>query len=235
MKNYRTIRGKQIHVNQLATESRKYTVKHTKVPKSSMPSTGEWEEKKYPQPKRLRKRKRGFKFVKNGDAYVKIRYDYPSEFPRIEVPKITVEDKIEMTQKLKLAKWEKRNPRPVPQDSDQKDIFENQFVPEWEQRRNKEIERIRDFAVSLYHKLVLTGRYQPTEGKFEEKKVGELKDKNQEGNKINELCPTKSKLLKMAKELTNTAAKEDKSLVATHLKDHKGERGRIILPDKIAA
>lgn len=231
MKKWRTIKGKKIHVKQLATESRLRTVKHTKIPKSSMPSTGEWEHKKYPQPHRLRKRCRGYKFV-NG---VRTRYDYPSEFPAIPRVVVTRDDRVKATEELKLKKWEMLHPRPVPENSDQKDIFEDQFIPEWESLREKEKKRIRDFAISLYHKLELIGRFQPTEGKFEEKKVGELKDTNSEGNKINELCPTKSKLLKQAKEITNKIANENKTLVATRLKDHDNKRGRIIIPDKIAA
>lgn len=202
------IRGKRIHINQLATESRKRSVKNMTIPKFKEDlSTGEWENKKYPQPKNLTV--------------------FPLSTPR---PVPTKEDKIRITEELKIKKWEKRHPRPVPENADQKDIFENQFVPEWEAMREKELQRIRDFVVSVYDKLKLTGRFKKSEDKFEEKQVAELKDNKQEGNNVNELDPKKSKLLKKAQKVTNKIAKKDKKLVCTNLKDHKGKKGRIILP-----
>lgn len=202
------IRGKRIHVNQLATESRKRSVKNMTIPKFKKDlSTGKWEHKKYPQPKNLTV--------------------FPLSTPR---PIPTKEDRIRITEELKIKKWEKRHPRPVPENADQKDIFENQFVPEWEALREKELQRIRDFVVSVYDKLKLTGRFKKSEDKFEEKQVAELKDNRQEGNEINELDPKKSKLLKKAQKITNKIAKKDKKLVCTNLKDHKGKKGRIILP-----
>ena len=208
MKKYRIIRGKRIHVNQLATESRKRSVKNMTIPKFKKDlSTGEWEHKKYPQPKNL------------------------TVFPLSALrPVPTKEDRIRITEELKIKKWEKRHPRPVPENADQKDIFENQFVPEREALREKELQRIRDFVVSVYDKLKLTGRFKKSEDKFEEKQVAELKDNRQEGNEINELDPKKSKLLKKAQKVTNKIAKKDKKLVCTNLKDHKGKKGRIILP-----
>ena len=234
MKHYRIIKGKKIHVNQLASESRKRTVKHIGIPKSSMPSTGEWEQKKHKEPKSMCKKHTKWITIKENGVYSRIKKTFPSTFPPIQRVVQTKEEKMEIHERMKLEKWEKRNPRPVPEDGMEKDIFENQFVPEWEARREKEIQRIRDFVVSVYDKVKLNGRFEKPGGQFIEKEVAEIKD-NGDGNKINEVCPTKSKLMKQAKKLTNALAKKDKTLVCTHIKDNKGEKGSIILPDRLAA
>ncbi len=239
------IRGRKIHVNQLATESRKRSVKNMTIPKCRVKlidgynpeiernGNGKWKTEKHKQPKRLRRAFKGYVWAYDKErgvntlTFVKHKSEYRPTTPR---PVPTKEDKIRITEELKIKKWEKRHPRPVPENDDQKDIFENQFVPEWEAMREKELQRIRDFVVSVYDKLKLTGRFKKSEDKFEEKQVAELKDNRQEGNNVNELDPKKSKLLKKAQKVTNKIAKKDKKLVCTNLKDHKGKKGRIILP-----
>lgn len=130
----------------------------------------------------------------------------------------------------KLAKWEKKHPRPVKEDETQPDLFEAQFVVPWEKEREDALERIRDFVVSVYDKLPLTGRFKKTENEYTESLVAELKDKNMDGHRVNELDPEKSKLLKKAQVVTNKVKAKRPSLVATNLKDHKRLKGRIILP-----
>lgn len=127
----------------------------------------------------------------------------------------------------KVKKWERKHPKPCPDD----DLFKDEMIPAWNQAREQAIERIRDFVVSMFDKLPLTGRYKESDSKFVEKPVTELKDKDGEGHMINDLNPKKSKLLNKAQKVTNKEKAKNAKLVATNLKDHKRKKGRMILPD----
>lgn len=130
----------------------------------------------------------------------------------------------------KTARWEKKHPRPIKENVNEPDLFEAQYIPKWEADRDVAIERIRNFVVSVYDKLPLTGRYKESDNKFTEKPVAELKDVNGEGHRVNELNPSTSKLLDKAQKATNKEKAKNAKLVATNLKDHKRTKGRIILP-----
>ena len=197
-----------------------------------------WEYERHKQPKSLRRYKKrkytGEKWVTNSVGCTMRVYDikrharndfktfsnYPYNLPKM--------NKIEYMEKLvqhKLDKWERKNPCPAEKD----DLFKGEFVDPWVIERNKAEERIRDFVVSVYDKLLLTGRYKINESKYTEEKVAELKDVNGEGHHVNTL-PVKSKLLKKAQDVTNKEKAKHPNLVATNLRDHKKQKGRIILP-----
>jgi len=126
----------------------------------------------------------------------------------------------------KMKKWERKHPKPCPTD----DLFKEEFIPMWEKEREEALIHIRDFVVSMFDKLPLTGRYKEGENKFTEKPVAELKDVNGEGHRVNEL-DSKSKLLDKAQKVTNKEKAKNAKLVATNLKDHKRKKGRVILPE----
>ena len=130
----------------------------------------------------------------------------------------------------KLAKWERKHPCPVKTDGDQKDLFEEEYVIPWRQQREIALERIRDFVVSMYDKLQLTGRFKKVNEDFVEQKVAEIKDVNMEGHHINDLNPETSKVLKVAQKITDKTKKKHPNLVCTNLRDHTRKKGRIILP-----
>lgn len=132
--------------------------------------------------------------------------------------------------KHKIAKWEKKNPCPVKEDQNPPDIFEREYLVPWKAKRDLAIERIRDFVVSVYDKLPLTGRFEKSSNEFIEEPIAEIKDVNGEGHNVNELDPKKSKLLKIAQKVTNKTKEKRHNLVCTNLKDHKRKKGRIILP-----
>jgi len=121
----------------------------------------------------------------------------------------------------KTKKWEHKNPQPM-------DMFTEE-VEKWKQLRETAIERIRDFVVSVYDKLILTGRYKINENKYREEKIAEIKDINGEGHHVNEL-PKSSALMKKVQGLVDREKARDKRLVAGNLRDHKKQKGRIILP-----
>lgn len=277
MKNYRIIKGKKIHVNQLASYSRKFTVSNTKkgispviahkhiggdIPKDKLitspysgiqyvmtnphpvygnlfgvsitgydwvpideykASTGLlWEHKKYPQPKRLhKKQKEKTVSCKTSLTHTRILPARKSEFPSYILPKMNRVQYMEKLVEHKLAKWERKNVCPA-------EMF-TEDVEKWKQERETMKERFRDFVVSIYDKLHLTGRFVVAKDKYTEEKVAEIKDVDGEGHHINDL-PKTSKLIKKAQKITNETKAKRQNLVATNLKDHKKQKGRIILP-----
>lgn len=194
-----------------------------------------WKQGRHKQPKNLHKKRKAWKKVLMVDPCtpedVKLPYvykkEYPakkSEYPDYILPKL---NKVEYMEKLvehKVKKWERKNPQPA-------DMFVED-VEKWKQERETAKERFRDLVVSIYDPLPLTGRFviaKENSATYQEEKVAELKDINGEGHKVNEL-PKDSKLIKKAQKVTNETKAKRPNLVATNLKDHKRQKGRIILP-----
>ena len=180
-----------------------------------------WSNEKYPQPKNLRKKVTFWITTKDGKNYIFHKSQYPDYTPH----KMS---KIEYCEKLvehKLKKWERKNPSPA-------DMF-TEDVEKWKQLRETMKERFRDFVVSIYDPLPLTGRFVVAKEKsaaYTEEKVADIKDIDGEGHRVNEL-PKDSKLIKKAQKITNETKAKRSNLVATNLKDHKRQKGRIILPE----
>ena len=192
-------------------------------------------EEGFKQPKRLikcKKRKYGKKHeTTNGVGGIMMvqntkrhkRNDFKTFFKNYpyKLHKMNHVEYMENLVKHKTKKWEHKNPQPM-------DMF-TEDVEKWKQQRETAIERIRDFVVSVYDKLVLTGRYKISENKYREEKIAMVKDINGEGHHVNAL-PASSALIKRAQGLVNRAKIQDKRLVAGNLRDHKKQKGRIILP-----
>lgn len=133
----------------------------------------------------------------------------------------------------KLHKWEQKHPCPVEKD----DLFYAQQYPIWEQEKQSAEERLRDLVINKYtNKLLLIGRFETSESKYEEHEVAKIVDKFGETVKsggVNNLS-VKSKVMRKAQHITNITKKKHPKCVCTNLRDHKKQRGRILLP-KIAA
>lgn len=161
-------------------------------------------------------------------------YRVPSEaaemYNRTVPKKMTMQEYWEALVQHKLAKWIRKNPRPIKDDANNPDLFEAQYIPEWEAKRDLALERFRDFVVSMYDKLPLSGRFKKSDNNYVEEHVADIKDINGEGHKVNELNPETSKLLKSVQKVTDDTKAKRSNLVATNLKDHKRTHGRIILP-----
>ena len=169
-----------------------------------------WEHKKYPQPKSY------WKEVIDGK---------PTMVESTSLHKDPVKmNRVQYMEKLvehKLARWERKNVCPA-------EMF-TEDVEKWKQERETMKERFRDFVVSIYDKLHLTGRFVVAENNYTEEPVAEIKDVDGEGHHVNDL-PKTSKLIKKAQKITNEVKSKRQNLVATNLKDHKQKKGRIILP-----
>lgn len=173
------------------------------------------------QPKNLRKKKSYWRTTKDSKVYVSHKSEYRDYTPH----KMNKTEYCEKLVEHKLKKWERKNPAPA-------DMF-TEDVEKWKQLRETAKERFRDFVVSIYDPLPLTGRFviaKEGSAKYIEEKVAEIKDINGEGHHVNEL-PEDSKLMKKAQKITNETKAKRKNLIATNLKDHKRQKGRIILPE----
>ena len=225
-------------VANLAAYSRQHTVRNCTITianEDAIKRQGEWKHEKYPQCKSLHKRIHGQKWIKHKDGTVELKkWDYQSEYPNPQDyqkklwKNLGKAAKMELYTQDKLKKWEKKHPKPCPND----DLFKDEFIPQWEHEREEALIRIRDFVVSMFDKLPLTGRFKVSETgtvQYQEEKITELKDINGDGHRVNELDKN-SKLLKKAQETVNKVHAKRTNLVAGNLKDHKRQKGRMILP-----
>lgn len=134
----------------------------------------------------------------------------------------------------KLQKWEKKHPCPVKKD----DLFYSQQYPIWEQEKQSAEERLRDLVINKYtNKLSLIGRFEIDDNKYEELEVAKITDKFSETVKaggVNNLS-AESKVMRKAQHMTNITKKKHPKCVCTNLRDHKKQRGRILLPKMAAA
>ena len=135
----------------------------------------------------------------------------------------------------KLKKWIKNNPCPVEKD----DMYYSQYFPEWDTKRQSAEEYLREAVINKYtNKLSLVGRFKTSEEKYEEHEVAKVTDKFNEtvtAGGVNKLS-VKSKVMRKAQRLTNITKKKNPTCICTNLKDHKRQRGRILLPEvKMAA
>lgn len=164
--------------------------------------------------------------------YVLLKRDSIAIESSRKVKKINHTELMEGYVQHKLKKWEAKNPCPVEKD----DLFYEQQYPEWAAKRQKAEEYLRDVVINKYtNKLSLVGRFEIDDNKYEELEVAKIADKFSETVKaggVNNL-PVESKVMRKAQYMTNITKKRHPKCVCTNLRDHKKQRGRILLP-KIA-
>lgn len=152
------------------------------------------------------------------------------------VPKrMTREEFWEKLAQGKLEKWIKKHPRPIKDNVNEPDLFEAQYVPEWEAERDAALERFRDFVVSVYDKLHIVGNRVAKEphGHMEGSTVAEVKDVDGKGHDVNypNLKPT-DKLYKNATKAATIAMDKDSTIVDCSLKNHKKTQTRPLIDAK---
>ena len=235
MKNSRE-RAKQVRrrkVAQLAAYSRRHTVNNCTIPNIAIKGTGKWNipQEGYLQAKSLRKKYKKKYYNKDGTIRKTVTHSSDwNKFPSHIIPHITKKRCQELLIEEKTKKWINKNPCPIKPDDKQQDLFEQEFMTPWKEAFNKAVEHIREVVLSKCDKLPLTGRFQKSDTEFVEEKVADIKDTEREGDKINQLDPKKSSLLKKAQKKTNQVKAKRSNLVCTNLRDRKNKRGRIILP-----
>ena len=177
--------------------------------------------------------KKHVEWVYNKETHMTEKVHVPSTFPTKKFDdyqkslwkNLGKAAKMEAYTQDKLKKWEKKHPKPCPDD----DLFKDEFVPKWEKDREEALIRFRDFVVSMFDKLPLVGRFKTSTAAYQEKMIAELEAKNGEGHKVNDLKPD-SKLMKKAQHETDRVHAKHANLVCANLKDHKRKKGRIVLP-----
>lgn len=187
-----------------------------------------WEYERHKQSKSLRKKYKKKYYMKDTHDIRKI-VEHPSDYANFKnfpytLPKMNRVEYYEKLVEHKLAKWERKNPKPA-------DMFVEE-VEKWNQERENAKQRIRDFVVSVYDPLLLTGRFvvgKEPSATYQEEKIADVKDINGEGHKVNAL-PKNSKLIKKAQKIVDETKHKRDNLVCGNLKDHKRQKGRIILP-----
>lgn len=190
----------------------------------------------YKQTKSLRKKKVVKKpvFEKIGNKRLFVGYKtvtYKSEYPNYTSKKMSREEYIEKYINYKTAKWEKLHPKPILEDDKQKDIFESQYLPQWETERTNAVIRIRDFVVSVYDKLNLYTRHANGGVFTHETKIAELQDKTGVGNEPANIKPD-SPLYKKAEKLVIEKAEKDNTVTSGRLESYDKKKGKIIVPNK---
>lgn len=178
-------------------------------------------------------KKHGIKGIKRKKPwYLLLKRDSIAIESSRKVKKINHTELMEGYVQHKLKKWEAKNPCPVEKD----DLFYEQQYPEWAAKRQKAEEYLRDVVINKYtNKLSLVGRFEIDDNKYEELEVAKIADKFSETVKaggVNNLS-VESKVMRKAQHMTNITKKKHPKCVCTNLRDHKKQRGRILLP-KIA-
>ena len=114
------------------------------------------------------------------------------------------------------------------------DLFEKQYIPEWEAKRDRALERFRNFVVSIYDKLHVVGnKVDRKEGKMIGNVVAEIKDVDGKGHDVNyPNLREDDKLYKNATKAAITAMDKDPTIVDCDLKNHKGNQKRPLIHAK---
>lgn len=221
-------------VAHLASVSRLYSVNNTTIPKADLTSNNfkeveqfghkmyvntdiqengngkKWKKEKHLQPKSLTKKELKTIYKRHLDLQKKMGI---AEF-------------MEAMTNHKLAKWEKKNPCPVKENQNPPDLFEEQYLIPWKGERDKAIERIRDFVVSVYDKLHVVGN-KKSKYKLISKTVALVKDTDQKGHDVNH--PSLKETDKLYKIATNAAQKamdKDPEIIDCDLLNHKKDQKR---------
>lgn len=172
---------------------------------------------------------------KKGAWYMLDKKERKDMYNRTIPKRMTREERWEALAQAKLAKWEKKNPCPIKDNVNEPDLFEAQYLPQWQAERDAALERFRDFVVSVYDKLHIVGNRVAKEphGHMEGSTVAEVKDVDGKGHDVNypNLKPT-DKLYKNATKAATIAMDKDSTIVDCSLKNHKKTQTRPLIDAK---
>lgn len=204
-----------------------------------------WKHERHKQPKRLikcKKRKysswKSYSPTTNGQKEVKRekRNDFVKFFPNYpyNIPKMSKEKYWEKLTEHKLARWERKNPCPVKDDSTTPDLFAAEHLGPWRATRDKMKEHFRDVVISMYDKLAIVGNYVDRKNKKVKKKVvATIKDIDGKGHNVNHPdLSINHKLYKNAVGAAKVAMRADHSIIDCDLMNHKKSQVRPLLITK---
>ena len=165
--------------------------------------------------------------------FILLKRDFIKIESRRKVKKLNRIELMEGYVQHKLQKWERKHPCPVKKG----DLFYSQQYPVWNAEKDSAEEHIRNLIVAKYDKLQLVGRFSSTNELFHEQEIAQIRDNGETAKYggVNNL-PETSKVMKTARIITNKVKAKRGNLICSNLKDHKKQRGRILLPNmKVAA
>lgn len=134
----------------------------------------------------------------------------------------------------KLKQWEVENPCPVNTDGSTKDLFEEQYLPQWKKAREEAEEHIRDLVVSMYHKLKIVGnKVDYSKGKMHPEVIATVKDEDMKGHHVvHPKLKTTDKLYIKATNAAQKAMDKDVTIVDADLLNHKETEKRPLIHAK---
>lgn len=130
----------------------------------------------------------------------------------------------------KINKWERKNPKPIKEDPFQKDLFENYFMQEWNNKREKALESIRDLLSKKYYKTKYFHLYhvfRDDKNVMHKNLIQRIVDKEDEGKVINYLND-KHCIIKLAITWADSLCLNDNFMYVQITNDDES-LGRIIL------
>lgn len=208
----------------IATISRRTTVNNCTILKAYSPSSTEWKipENGYKQPKSLHKKI----VIKQTGKIIKSNFPDYKKYEKMLWKNMGIAAKQNAHVDLIMKQWEAKHPKPCEKD----DIFKDEFIPIWNEEREKALENARNLVVSIYNKLQVIGRFE-INNVYEEKPVTNIKGYKQEGHHINvDDLKQNSKTIKKVQLIANNLYKNNKNLYCVKLKDYKGKIERVVLP-----
>lgn len=135
--------------------------------------------------------------------------------------KMTHEEYKERLIEAKLADWVKKNPRPVPKNDAQKDLFEAQFMVPWVQAHTEAREKIVKFVENIGNRVKVFARYERDTGpNMYPTKIMELRS---DGKPLIEKSGyynnQDSSVVRKVQRAANALSKQDPSLIALKIVD----------------
>lgn len=130
----------------------------------------------------------------------------------------------------KINKWERKNPKPIKEDPFQKDLFENYFMQEWNNKREKALESIRDLLSKKYYKAKYFHIYhvfKNENGTMCRDLIQRIVDKEDEGKIVNYLR-NNHRIIKLATTWADSLCLNDKFMYVQITNDDES-LGRIVL------
>jgi hypothetical protein len=200
----------------------------------------EWNKKHY-SGKRFAKRKQPWYMITTGKQYNYEERTMPygqcvdyfrvrSEAARFNqrTGKLTRSQFLDRLIQAKVDDWERKNPKPIKQDSTQKDLFENEFMNEWYEKRLRAYENAKTFVCGIGTKVTIFARYVGDTGYPH--KIAEFRSDHQpllmiDGAYANRLT---SKTIKKAQIIANSIDKKRNDFIAIKVVD--GDQACILLP-----
>lgn len=160
--------------------------------------------------------------------YFRVPSQAAKAYDKTIIKKTTREQYKQRLIKAKLDDWIKNNPCPVDTKSIQKDLFEDEYLPKWEEAKEKALENISNIVENIGKKVVVYAHYKKDTGYNQE--VMKLKS---DGKKLMTLNGAyvnyASKSIRRAQKCANLLAK-DCNFVSLMVVD--GNQKCILIPHK---